>query len=105
MKLHTLAVIPLLLAATARAQETGETLARTELCYACHAMETASLGPPWQAIAARHAPRKELMREVLVGKVLRGGGGNWGLVPMVPNQRVTEENARILVDWVLQQAP
>lgn len=89
----------------AAAQEAGETLVSKSLCYACHQMESASIGPPWRAIAARHAGRKEQMRDVLVSRILRGGGGNWGEVPMVPNQRVSEADARIMADWVLAQAP
>ena len=99
------AVVVFLLAPPARAQETGDALVEQAMCYACHQMNTASLGPPWQAIAARHAGQKELMTEVLASKIVRGGGGNWGLVPMVPNQRVTAEEARIMAAWVLEQAP
>jgi cytochrome c551/c552 len=89
----------------ATAQEDGAALVSKSLCYACHQMSDASIGPPWQAIATRHAPRKDVMRDVLVSRVLRGGGGNWGLVPMVPNQRVSEAEARIMVEWILAQAP
>jgi hypothetical protein len=32
-----------------------------------------------------------------------GGGGNWGLVPMVPNQWVTEAEARRMAEWILGQ--
>jgi cytochrome c len=92
-------------ASAAQAQENGEALVQRAMCYACHQMESPSLGPPWRAIAARHAARKALMTVVLASKIMRGGGGNWGLVPMVPNQRVTEEEARILAEWVLEQAP
>jgi cytochrome c len=102
-----LALIPgllvLAIALSARAQEQGASLVQEKMCYACHQMEAASLGPPWRAIAARHAARRELMIDVLAGKIIRGGGGNWGLVPMVPNQRVSEEEARVLADWVLRQ--
>lgn len=87
------------------AQDEGETLVTSKMCYACHQMDKASIGPSWQAIAARHSARKELMTDVLAGKIIRGGGGNWGLVPMVPNQRVSEEEAMILARWVLEQTP
>src|SRR5687767_10081870 len=87
------------------AQQDGETLVSKAMCYACHQMESASNGPPWRAIAARHAARKELMRDALVSKIIRGGGGNWGLVPMVPNQRVSEDDARVMAEWVLAQTP
>lgn len=91
--------------AQAEAPEDGESLIRSAMCYACHQMDSVSLGPPWRAIAARHAARREVMTGVLVSKVLHGGGGNWGLVPMVPNQHVSEEQARLMVEWVLEQAP
>jgi len=45
------------------------------------------------------------MTDVLAGKIIRGGGGNWGNVPMVANQRVNEEQARIMAEWILQQTP
>lgn len=89
----------------AQAQDDGETLVRKAMCYACHQMDSASIGPPWRAIAARHAARKELMIKVLASKIVRGGGGNWGLIPMVPNQRVSKDEARIMAEWVLEQTP
>jgi cytochrome c len=89
----------------AEAQERGEILVKEKVCYGCHQMTTTAIGPPWQAIAARHAPRKDVMIDVLVSRIMRGGGGNWGLVPMVPNERVNEEEARVLAAWVLAQVP
>ena len=62
------------------------------------------LGPPWAAIAARHAPRKDIMTDVLALKIVQGGGGNWGLVPMVPNQQVSIDEARAMSAWILSLA-
>jgi len=98
-------ILLILAAPFARAQDDGEALTRQAMCYACHQMDKPSIGPPWQAIAARHAARKELMTDVLAGKIVRGGGGSWGWVPMVPNQRVSESQARIMAQWVLAQTP
>jgi cytochrome c len=92
-----------LLPITASAQDDGAALVTAKLCNACHQMDTPSLGPSWQAIAARHSARSDVMVDVLAGKIIRGGGGNWGLVPMVPNQRVDEIEARILAQWILSQ--
>jgi cytochrome c len=93
-----------LLPLTAVAQDDGAALVTAKLCNACHQMDAPSLGPSWQAIAARHAARSDVMVDVLAGKIIRGGGGNWGLVPMVPNQRVDEIEARILAQWILSQS-
>lgn len=89
----------------AHAQEQGESLLSEKMCYACHQLDSTSIGPPWQAIAVRHADRKDLVTDVLAGKIIRGGGGNWGLVPMVPNQRVSEAEAMLMATWILEQAP
>ena len=41
------------------------------------------------------------MVDVLARKIVDGGGGNWGLVPMVPNQWVPIEDARVMSAWIL----
>ena len=86
------------------AQDDGERLVEEARCYACHHLTDTLLGPPYQAIAARHAPRKDVMTDVLARKIVHGGGGNWGQVPMVPNQWVSIEEARVMSAWILDLA-
>jgi cytochrome c len=90
-----------LFAAPVVAQEDVAALTITKRCNACHELSDPSLGPPWQAIAARHAARRDLMVDVLASKIVYGGGGNWGNVPMVPNQRVSPIEARRMAAWIL----
>jgi len=85
----------------ALAQEAGEQLAQAARCGACHLMSEPLLGPPYVAIAARHAARADVMVDVLAHKIVYGGGGNWGVVPMVPNQWVSIEEARVIAQWIL----
>jgi cytochrome c len=40
--------------------------------------------------------------EVLAQKIISGGAGNWGVVPMVPNEQVTIEQARAMARWILE---
>jgi cytochrome c len=89
----------------AQAPANGAQLVDAARCYACHQQQESSLGPPYQAIAARHAGNKARMVEVLAQKIVNGGGGTWGAVPMVPNQWVSIEQARVMAEWVLQQGP
>ena len=79
----------------------GEVLVQINRCYACHHESNTLIGPPYLAIAARHGQRREVMVDVLVEKIRRGGGGNWGIVPMVPNEHVSEEDARTIARWIL----
>lgn len=101
-----LALLPLMLAGRAvLAADAGEKLTDEARCYACHQMSEPLLAPPWLAIAARHAPNKQLMLDVLARKIVRGGGGNWGDVPMPPNQQVNIEEARAIAAWILNLPP
>lgn len=84
---------------------TGEQLVQVHRCYACHELNDALIGPPYQAIAARHTGQKEVMDKVLATKIILGGGGNWGVVPMVPNEHVPEEDAETIARWILNLNP
>ena len=76
-------------------------------CNACHAMTDALIGPPLLAVAARHRadPDRDLTVEVLAHKIVNGGGGNWGVVPMVANDHVTLDEARALARLILALQP
>jgi cytochrome c len=71
-------------------------------CNACHDMKATLIGPPYAAIAVRHRANKENMVEVLARKIVLGGGGNWGIVPMVPNEHVSIDEARAMAKWILE---
>ena len=88
-------------AASAQPVPDGEALASQERCNICHAVDETLIGPPYRAIAARHSTDRELQIEVLARKVVHGGGGNWGIVPMVPNEHVSLDEARRIVAWIL----
>jgi cytochrome c len=97
------AVVPLVTQAQPDTTTTdGAALAEAARCYICHHMTEASLGPPWHAIAVRHGPRKDQMVDVLARKIVNGGGGNWGVVPMVPNQWTSIDEARRMASWILE---
>ena len=85
-------------------EENGEKLVEQARCYMCHRMQDTLLGPPFTAIALRHSENKDVMVEVLALKIVNGGGGNWGMVPMVPNQWVSIDQARIMARWILKQS-
>lgn len=95
------AVSTSLAAAVHAADAPGPKLFEEKRCYICHEMDKVSLGPPLKAIAARHAARRDVMTEVLAHKIVHGGGGSWGVVPMVPNQWVSLDEARVLSGWIL----
>ena len=77
-------------------------LAKAKNCIACHAIDKKVVGPAYKDVAAKYAGQKDA-EDKLVQKVLKGGGGVWGPVPMPPNTQVSDAEARTLVKWILSQ--
>lgn len=75
-------------------------LAKAKNCLACHQVENKVLGPAFKEVAAKYAGKKD-MEAKLVKKVMEGGSGVWGAVPMPANAQVNKEEATTLVKWVL----
>ena len=98
---------PLLaLAALAIATLSGPVFANAELaqkknCMACHAIDKKVVGPGYKDIAAKYAGQKDAVAK-LSEKVIKGGSGAWGQIPM-PANAVTPDEAKTLVTWVLSQ--
>lgn len=74
-------------------------------CDECHALDELRIGPPLRAVAARYAPEGDAAVERLARKIISGGAGNWGSVPMEPNERVSLDDARAIARWILSLAP
>ena len=77
-------------------------LAKAKNCMACHAVATKLVGPAYKDVAAKYAGQKDAENKLVV-KVLKGGAGAWGAVPMPANPQVSEAEARTLVKWILAQ--
>lgn len=90
--------VGLLLAAPARA---SPELARDKRCMNCHALERKLVGPAFKDVARRYAAQPDAASR-LAEKIVKGGAGAWGPVPMAANPHVSAEEARQLALWVLQ---
>ena len=71
-------------------------------CMACHAKDKKQVGPSFKDIAAKYAGQAGAA-DKLAGKVVKGGSGVWGPVPMPANAQVNDADAKKLVDWILAQ--
>ncbi|WP_225783252.1 c-type cytochrome [Xenophilus sp. Marseille-Q4582] len=76
-------------------------LARAKNCMSCHTAERKVIGPSFKDIAARYRSQ-EGAESLLAAKILKGGSGVWGPVPMPANTQVSEAEARKLAAWVLR---
>ena len=83
----------------------GPVLANAELaqkknCMACHAIDKKLVGPAYKDVAAKYAGDKTAA-DKLAEKIMKGGSGVWGPVPMPANTQVSAAEAKQLAQWVL----
>ena len=77
-----------------------EALAKSKNCLACHAIDKKLVSPSYKDIAAKYAGQKDAV-DKLSAKVIKGGVGVWGQIPMPANAQVNEAESKKLVTWIL----
>lgn len=75
-------------------------LATAKNCMSCHAVDKKLVGPSYKQVAEKYAGQKDAA-DKLATKVIKGGSGVWGPVPMPANAQVSPEEAKTLVAWIL----
>ncbi len=75
-------------------------LSQQKNCNACHAMDGAITGPSLKAVAQKYASDRTAA-DKLTTRILKGGVGVWGPVPMPANPQLSEAEARRLAVWIL----
>mgnify|MGYP000039931379 CR=1 FL=1 len=71
-------------------------------CLACHSVDQKLVGPAYKDVAAKYAGQKDAV-DKLAAKIIKGGSGVWGPVPMPANAQVNDAEAKKLAAWVLTQ--
>ena len=99
MKLASVALISVACFAALPAFANPE-LAQKKNCMACHAVDKKLIGPPYKDVAAKYAGQKDAV-DKLAAKVMKGGSGAWGVLPMPANPQVNDAEARQLVAWIM----
>jgi cytochrome c len=78
----------------------GLALMRGSTCFACHMADTPSAGPAYKTVALKY--KDDLAApERLAQKVLSGGAGTWGQIPMPPHPQHSLDQIRRMIHWVL----
>tara|TARA_B100000609_G_C16877704_1_gene263226 strand:- start:312 stop:533 length:222 start_codon:yes stop_codon:yes gene_type:complete len=60
-----------------------------------------TIGPAYETIAAHYDDESKETVDHLVHKVLNGGAGTFGKTMMTPNKHVPEEDAQLIVKYIL----
>lgn len=73
---------------------------KTSDCTSCHMVERKIVGPSYAEVAAKYESTEENVT-MLAEKVIAGGVGVWGEVPMPPHPTLSIEDAKDMVRYVL----
>ncbi|MEO8859631.1 MAG: c-type cytochrome [Burkholderiaceae bacterium] len=76
-----------------------QALATAKNCMTCHAVDKKLVGPAFKDVAAKYAGQNVV--DKLATKIMKGGSGVYGPVPMPANTQVNEAEAKKLAAWVL----
>ena len=77
-----------------------QALATAKNCMTCHAIDKKLVGPAYKEVATKYAEQKDAV-DKLAAKIMKGGSGVYGPVPMPANTQVNEAEAKKLAAWVL----
>lgn len=78
----------------------GEKLIATSDCIGCHNKVTKVIGPTYEEIAAKYTINDATV-EQLSKKIIEGGKGVWGEVPMTPHANLSQDDAKEMVRYIL----
>lgn len=67
-------------------------------CLTCHTIDSKLIGPSYQEVAAKYT---DADLDMLAQKIIDGGKGNWGEIPMAPHEGLSKENAKQMVKYIL----
>ena len=74
-------------------------------CTTCHKLGNNSpgtpIGPAYSDVAAKYSPAADTTINRLVQKIISGGSGVWGTVPMTPHATLKADDVKIMVQYIL----
>ena len=83
---------------SAAGKDEGLVLIEGSDCLTCHKMDTKLVGQSYQEVADKYT---EGDLDMLADKIVNGGKGNWGEVPMSAHAGMSKENAKKMVAYIL----
>ena len=69
-------------------------------CLTCHKTSEKNIGPAYKEVAAKYENTEENVK-MLAEKVIKGGSGVWGAVPMTPHPQISQEDAEAMIKYIM----
>jgi cytochrome c len=69
-------------------------------CLGCHKTNEVSIGPAYNLIGQKYE-NTEANIALLADKIINGGSGVWGAVPMAAHNNISKEDATAMVKYIM----
>jgi cytochrome c len=69
-------------------------------CLTCHKVEEKNIGPAYKDVAAKYENTDDNVK-MLAEKIIKGGSGNWGAIPMTAHAQLSQDDAEAMVKYIL----
>lgn len=80
--------------------EKGLNLIAKSDCFSCHKLREVATGPAYGDVALKYE-NNEANINMLADKVIKGGQGVWGQIPMSPHPTISKEDASQMIKYIL----
>ncbi len=78
----------------------GKELITQSDCLGCHKEQAKLVGPAYKDVALKYEKTPENIT-LLAKKIIKGGQGIWGQVPMTPHPQISQTDAEEMVKYIL----
>jgi cytochrome c len=78
----------------------GEKLIAKSDCIGCHKIDKKLIGPSYLEIAKKY-PLNDKSINYLASKIIKGGSGVWGTIPMAAHATLKKEDAKLMAKYIL----
>ncbi|MFE3871671.1 c-type cytochrome [Flavobacterium sp. ZS1P70] len=78
----------------------GEKLIAKSDCVGCHKLDKKLIGPSYLDIAKKYASNEKNVN-YLSGKIIKGGAGVWGTIPMAAHASLKKNDAKSMATYIL----
>jgi cytochrome c len=85
---------------TSTQKSSAELLMEKSDCYTCHSVDTKLIGPSFNEISKKYENNRASI-QLLADKIINGGSGVWGEVPMQAHSQMSKEDATEMVNFIL----
>lgn len=80
--------------------EAGKALIQKADCMTCHKLDVKLVGPAFMQVAAKY-PANDANYASLAARIIAGGSGVWGQIPMAPHSTLSPADAKKMTKYIL----